>query len=63
MNPATQNEPLEVELLLTEDQRRPVTVAAHEAFRESLAPVQHDEIDDLVEELRAAEFEQKGSRP
>lgn len=51
----------EVERLLTEDQRRPLTVAAHQEFRESLTRVRHDEIDLLVEDLRAAEFEEKGA--
>jgi len=61
MNP--DRELTEVERLLTEDQRR-LTVDQHAAFRESLAtPRQLDEIDELVEEIRAAEFEEKGARP
>tara|TARA_R110002110_G_scaffold27003_2_gene98793 strand:+ start:701 stop:835 length:135 start_codon:yes stop_codon:yes gene_type:complete len=39
-------EPLEIELLVTEDQRRT-----------------DRETDELIEELRAAEFEGKGSQP
>ena len=48
MSPAA---PLAVELLLSDHQRRPVTVGAHEAFRESIAP--HpvvDHIDELAAE-------------
>jgi len=80
-------EPLEVECLLTADQRRTndqhflncievdelgrdnldrarLTIDQHAAFRLSLVnPKPLDEIDELVEEIRAIEFEQKGSRP
>lgn len=60
---APDREPLEVEHLLTEDQRRTVSIDDHAAFRESLAPKMADELDDLIEEIRAAEFEGKGARP
>jgi hypothetical protein len=51
-------QPLAVEMLLTESQRRTVSVAEHEAFRESLAPRPAvDPIDELLGELRAAELE------
>lgn len=41
-------EPLEIEGLLTEDQRR-VTVDAHQAFRETLAPSPaYDPVDELA---------------
>ncbi len=43
--------PLEVDLLVSDHQRRPVTVDAHEAFRESLAPHPAvDHIDELAAE-------------
>jgi len=56
--------PTEMEiLLLTDDQRRTVSVGAHQAFRESLNPKQSDdELEDFVEELRKLEFEEKGAR-
>jgi hypothetical protein len=57
------NEPLEVELLVKEDARRDrVTVATQEAFRTSItppAPIPFDEIDELVEELRSFNFEER----
>ena len=56
------DELLEIEGLLTADQRRPLTVAGHHHFRESLRTETGDEIDDLVEDIRQAEFEGKGSR-
>jgi len=43
--PHQKTEPFALDLLLTDDQRRPL-----------------DEIDDLVEKIRRAEFEEKGSR-
>ena len=52
----------EVEGLLTDDQRR-VTIKDHAAFRDSIeapAPV-GDSLDELIEEIRAAEFEERGS--
>lgn len=51
-------EPLELEYLLTDDQRRPVTVDEHAAFRASMIPAlprRVDPIDELVEELRQLE--------
>jgi len=55
--------PLEVELLVRVDARRDrVTVATQEAFRESItppAPEPYDEIDELVEELRSLNFEER----
>ena len=51
----------EVEELLTADERR-VSIREHEAFRELLEkPAPVDPIDELVEELRAAEFEERGA--
>ena len=39
-----------------------ITAADHEDFQKSISrPPQADEIDELVEELRAAEFEEKGA--
>ncbi len=56
-------EPLPVELLATQYQRR-LSVAGHHEFRESISTTRpFDEIDEFVEELRAGEFEEKGSRP
>ena len=51
------NEPLAIGLLLTEDERRPLTVADHHAWRESLAAPARDfdPIDDLVAELRGTQ--------
>ena len=54
---------LEIERLLTDDQRRPLSVAGHHAFREELRGSTDDDIDDLVEDIRQVEFEGKGSRP
>lgn len=55
--------PLEVELLVRVDARRDrVTVATQEAFRASItppAPEPYDEIDELVEELRSLNFEER----
>jgi hypothetical protein len=46
-------EPLEVERLISNDERRPVTVEEHAAFRRSITPPPPvDPIDDLVDELR-----------
>lgn len=63
MSASTEPEPLplEIDLLLTEDQRRTVTVDDHAAFRESLAHKQAaDEIDELVADIRAAEQNREG---
>jgi hypothetical protein len=57
------DELLEIEAMLTEDQRRPLSVAGHHAFREELRGCTDDDIDGLVEDLRQAQFEGKGSRP
>jgi hypothetical protein len=49
--------------LVTADARRPLTVAGHHEWRESIATARpFDEVDEFVEELRAGEFEEKGSR-
>ena len=57
--------PLEIELLVNEDARRErVTVDTHAEFKRSItppAPAPFDEIDELVEELRSLEFEEKGA--
>ena len=47
-------EPLALDLLLTADERRPLTVAGHHEWRESLAAPARDfdPIDELVAELR-----------
>lgn len=56
---STHPEPLPVELLVPADKRR-LSVDQHHAFCESLPPPRPlDEIDELVEELRAAEPEGK----
>ena len=61
MNPARPL--LEIELLGTQDQRRTVSVAGHHQWRESISSTRpFDEVDEFVEELRAGEFEEKGSR-
>ena len=51
---STPNEPLVLDLLLTEDERRPLTVADHHAWRETLAAPARDfdPIDALVAEIR-----------
>jgi hypothetical protein len=56
-------EPLEIEFLVPPDRR--VTVSGHHAFREGLRATDSidDDIDALVEDIRHAEFEGKGSRP
>ena len=57
-NHTSQNdrEPLEIELLVTEDERRPrrVTVADHERWHATGRPPQEDDsdLDGLLEELR-----------
>ena len=45
-------EPLALDGLLTEDERRPLSVAGHHQFRESLAVSgrKYDEVDELVDE-------------
>ena len=55
---------LEIERLITHDQRRPLSVAGHHAFREGLRFTGgiDDDIDGLVEDIRQAEFEGEGSR-
>ena len=53
-------QPLEIELLVTPDRR--VSVAGHHMFREGLRGSTDDDIDDLVVDIRHAEFEGKGSR-
>jgi hypothetical protein len=57
MNP--QPDPLAIDLLLTEDQRRPLSVASHHEWRESLAAPARDfdTIDALVAELRETQQE------
>jgi hypothetical protein len=56
-------EPLAPDALLTPSERR-LTVDQHHTFRESLAPRRPlDPIDELLEEIRAAELEGKGTRP
>jgi hypothetical protein len=51
---STQPEPLALDLLLSADERRPLTVEQHAAWRESLAAPgrDFDPIDELVAELR-----------
>jgi hypothetical protein len=46
-------EPTVLDLMLTEDQRRPLTVAGHHEWRESLAAPARDfdEVDELVAEI------------
>lgn len=52
------------QVALVENERRPVTVNQHKLFIDSLlTPADHDEIDSLVEELRAGEFEERASQP
>jgi len=56
--------PLEIDLIVATDQRRHVTVNDHKLFLDGLlTPADLDEIDEIVEELRAQEFERKASRP
>lgn len=53
----------ELDALLTEDERRTVSVADHQAFRESLVPKQAaDEIDELIADIKAAEPNREGVR-
>jgi hypothetical protein len=53
---STAPEPLALDLLLSEDQRRPLTVAGHHAFRESLSASRpFDEIDAFLEEQQDAQ--------
>jgi hypothetical protein len=52
-------EPLAIDGLLTEDERRPLSVAGHQAFRESLSTSRpFDEIDELVAQLRETQPEE-----
>ena len=45
-------EPLAIDLLLTTDQRRPVSVAGHHEWRESLTPdSRYDEIDRELDDM------------
>jgi len=53
--------PLALDLLLTDDQRR--TNDDHTIRCLITGPDGRDDIDELVEELRAFHFEEKGSRP
>lgn len=57
-------ESLEVESLLTDDQRR-ISVNEHQHFQRSLSTDERgvDELDELVEEIRRHEFEERGARP
>jgi hypothetical protein len=58
---STHPEPLVLDLLLSEDERRPVTVNQHKLFLDSLlTPADLDEIDAAVAELR--ELEPEGGR-
>ncbi len=58
---STHPEPLALDLLLSEDERRPLTVAGHHEWRESIStPADLDEIDAAVAELR--ELEPEGGR-
>ena len=50
---STYPEPLALDLLLSEDQRRPLSVAGHHEWRESLAAPARDF--DEVDELRATQ--------
>ena len=54
-------EPLTIELLVPSAKR--VSVAGHHVFREGLRGSTDEDIDDLVEDLRQAQFEGEGSRP
>lgn len=56
-------QPLEIDQLVTIDQRRGA-VERHQAFRESISAPAHDfdTIDELVEELRAENFEGRYGR-
>ena len=62
MNPSPR-EPLALDLLLTADQRRPLTVAGHHEWRESLvlADSRFDEVDELVAALRETQPEENES--
>ncbi len=56
---STHPEPLALDLLLSADERRPLTVEQHAAWRESLAATgrDFDPIDELVAELRGTQPE------
>ena len=54
----THPEPLAIDLLLTEDQRRPLSVAGHHEWRESIStPQAFDEVDEFVAEIRETQPE------
>ena len=60
MNPSpTHREPLEIELLVTADQRRPrrITIADHERWRTTGRPPHEDDndLEDFIGELRRVE--------
>ena len=89
MNSTHHTEPLAIDLLLTEDQRRTVTIDDHAEARQriasqaaaaetkarQLAAIRHPiriaetdpaavpDIEELLEELRSAEYEERGARP
>lgn len=65
MKPGPHREPLALHGLIPQHELPPLSVEAHLAFRESIAaPARKwDEVDELVEEIRKAEFEEKGARP
>ena len=59
---SSKREPLEIELLVPAHARR-ISVNEHQAFRESYASKgEIEEIDILIEDLRAAEFEGRASQ-
>jgi hypothetical protein len=53
------------EVMLGETERKNVTVDFHHQFKDFISRPsrEFDEVDELVEEIRAAEFERKGARP
>ena len=55
---STHPEPLALDGLLTEDERRPLSVEQHAAWRESIStPQAFDEVDALVAEIRETQPE------
>jgi hypothetical protein len=53
-----------LDALLTPEERSTVTVEKHAAFREAISTrPAADPLDELVEEIRQAEFEGKGATP